>query len=577
MKHAHLIVPRTLVAGSASGELLYAPTGLSFWGGVDPRSAEVIDRHHPLSGRHLHGRLLAIPGGRGSCTGSSVLLELILGGRAPAAILLREPDEILALGAIVAEELFGRSLPIACLGERFDELAAYPWARLADGRLELHRDAPPPLEARPAEALATDAGPRLDAFDQALLAGEHGEAARLAMRIVLRMAALQGAQRLIDIQRAHIDACIYTGPAGLRFAETLRDLGARVRVPTTLNAISVDQRRWREQGVPAALGEPAAALARAYLDMGAQPSFTCAPYLLDDSARAGEQIVWAESNAVLFANSVLGARTNKYADFMDICCALTGRAPLAGCHLDEQRQARVLIEVEDLGSVDDAFYPTLGYLCGLLCDGQTPAIDGLRQRQPDHDALKAFGAALGTSSSVPMFHVIGVTPEAPDLASAFGGRAPRRTLRVGRERLRDAWRELDSAGETRIDLVALGNPHFSASEFAQLAALCHGRRRHPEVALVITSSRQVVAQAEAAGHLATLQAFGARLVTDTCWCMLDEPLVPPGARTLMTNSAKYAHYAPGLVGRQVRFAGCVEAAVGGRAPAGLPAWLSEDC
>ncbi|MBF2936870.1 DUF126 domain-containing protein, partial [Pseudomonas aeruginosa] len=146
MKHAHLIVPRTLVAGSASGELLYAPTGLSFWGGVDPRSAEVIDRHHPLSGRHLHGRLLAIPGGRGSCTGSSVLLELILGGRAPAAILLREPDEILALGAIVAEELFGRSLPIACLGERFDELAAYPWARLADGRLELHRDAPPPLE-----------------------------------------------------------------------------------------------------------------------------------------------------------------------------------------------------------------------------------------------------------------------------------------------------------------------------------------------------------------------------------------------------------------------------------------------
>ena len=194
--------------------------------------------------------------------------------------------------------------------------------------------------------------------------------------------------------------------------------------------------------------------------------------------------------------------------------------------------------------------------------------------------MGAFGAALGTSSSVPMFHVIGVTPEAPDLASAFGGRAPRRTLRVGRERLRDAWRELDSAGETRIDLVALGNPHFSASEFAQLAALCHGRRRHPEVALVITSSRQVVAQAEAAGHLATLQAFGARLVTDTCWCMLDEPLVPPGARTLMTNSAKYAHYAPGLVGRQVRFAGlagCVEAAVGGRAPAGLPAWLSEDC
>lgn len=579
MKHAHLIVPRTLVAGSASGELLYAPTGLSFWGGVDPRSAEVIDRHHPLSGRHLHGRLLAIPGGRGSCTGSSVLLELILGGRAPAAILLREPDEILALGAIVAEELFGRSLPIACLGERFDELAAYPWARLADGRLELHRDAPPPLEARPAEALATDAGPRLDAFDQALLAGEHGEAARLAMRIVLRMAALQGAQRLIDIQRAHIDACIYTGPAGLRFAETLRDLGARVRVPTTLNAISVDQRRWREQGVPAALGEPAAALARAYLDMGAQPSFTCAPYLLDDSARAGEQIVWAESNAVLFANSVLGARTNKYADFMDICCALTGRAPLAGCHLDEQRQARVLIEVEDLGSVDDAFYPTLGYLCGLLCDGQIPAIDGLRQRQPDHDALKAFGAALGTSSSVPMFHVIGVTPEAPDLASAFGGRAPRRTLRVGRERLRDAWRELDSAGETRIDLVALGNPHFSASEFTQLAALCHGRRRPGGSA---GDHQQPGGRRPGRSGRAPGDAAGVRRAA--------------GHRHLLVHARRTA----GAAGRahpddQLRQVCPLRPRTGrppgalrrprrlrrGRrrraAPAGLPAWLSEDC
>src|SRR5690606_15440457 len=116
---------------------------------------------------------------------------------------------------------------------------------------------------------------------------------------------------LLDITQAHIDGCIYTGPASLRFARQLADWGGRVKVPTTLNSISVDQRRWRQLGVDVAFGEPASQLADAYVEMGARASFTCAPYLLDSAPRLGEQIVWAESNAVVYANSVLGARTLK--------------------------------------------------------------------------------------------------------------------------------------------------------------------------------------------------------------------------------------------------------------------------
>lgn len=286
------ITGRVLVSGSAEGEVLFTDTALSFWGGADAVTGEIIDRHHPLSGERLTGRVLALPTSRGSCTGSGVILELILNGQGPAAIVLEHPEAIITLGVIVAEEVFGRSIPVIAVGkEQFAALKTARRIRISDAVADIGSD-----------IALTDR-------DQAILAGELGEAAAVAMRIVLRMAALEDARELIDITRAHIDGCIYTGPGGLAFAEKLRDLSGRVVVPTTLNAISVDHRRWQAQGVAEALGRPAAAVADAYVAMGAQPTFTCAPYLLEDRPARDEQIVWAESNAVVYANSVLGART----------------------------------------------------------------------------------------------------------------------------------------------------------------------------------------------------------------------------------------------------------------------------
>ena len=568
---------RSLVDGHASAPLLYADVGLSFWGGVDPFSGEVIDRHHPLSGECLAGRVLAIPSGRGSCTGSSVLMELISNGHAPAALVLAEADEILTLGVLVARTLFQRSLPVLCIGrEAFGQLRGNAFARVDGTHLSLYDSAPdntaPPRNDTP--AAEAHASIELTEHDRALLAGSYGKAAQVAMQIVLRMAQIQGATQLVDITQAHIDGCIYTGPASLRFAQQLVAWGAKVRVPTTLNSISVDQRRWRELGIDPALGVPASALGDAYMAMGAQLSFTCAPYLLDSAPKAGEQIVWAESNAVVYANSVLGARTLKYPDYLDICIALTGRAPLIGCHLEDQRKARLQIELPTLGNLDDAFYPLLGYHIGALAGSRIPLILGLKQQHPDLDDLKAFGAAFATTSAAPLFHIAGVTPEALDPAQVLDGPLP--VLKVSLEDLLLSWHELNSARDPQVDVVSLGNPHFSLSEFAQLARLCQGRKRHPDVVLAITCGRAVLEQARAAGHVGVLEAFGAVIVSDTCWCMLGELVIPPAARNLMTNSGKYAHYAPGLVGRKVHFASlaeCVAAACSATASGRLPPWL----
>ena len=567
---------RSLVDGAAFGPLLHADVGLSFWGGVDPCSGEVIDRHHPLSGQCLAGRVLAIPSGRGSCTGSSVLMELISNGHAPAALVLAQADEILTLGVLVAQLLFGRSLPVLCIGEEaFAALGGKEFARVDGTHLDLFDKQPDDTWApRPGDVQPDNHSVRLTAHDRALLAGEFGKAAQVAMQIVLRMAQLQGAEQLIDITQAHIDGCIYTGPASLRFARQLVEWGAKVRVPTTLNSISVDQRRWSELGIDPALGEPASALGDAYMAMGAQLSFTCAPYLLDSAPKAGEQIVWAESNAVVYANSVLGARTLKYPDYLDICIALTGRAPLTGCHLDARRKARLHVELPPLADLDDSFYPLLGYHIGALAGSRIPLISGLEQHLPDLDDLKAFGAAFATTSSAPLFHIAGVTPEALDPAQVLDGPLP--VTRVTLADLLLSWQELNSARDPSVDVVSLGNPHFSLSEFARLARLCQGRHCHPHVVLAITCGRAVLEQARAAGHIAAIEAFGATLVCDTCWCMLGEPVIPPAARNLMTNSGKYAHYAPGLVGRKVHFASlaeCVDAACSATASGRLPQWL----
>lgn len=555
-----------IVPGEAEGPVLVAGEGLSFWGGVDPTTGRVIDVHHPLAGRLLAGCVLVMPTSRGSCTGSGVLLDLILNGAGPAALIFREAEDVLTLGALVARELFGRGLPVLRLSAgAFAE--AEGAARVAIGAGGVA------LDGRQLVSADADGDLTLSSADRAMLAGEEGEAAAVAMRILCAMARQQGAPALTDVTRAHIDGCIYASRAHLTFAEAMADRGARVRIPTTTNAISVDRENWRAQGVDAGFGDAASRLADAYVRMGAEPSFTCAPYLLEDAPRPGEALAWSESNAVIHANSVLGARTAKLPDFLDLCAAITGRVPLAGVYETEARRARRVIAVEVPGGIDDAFWPLLGYLAGQAAPDRIPLLTGLQGLNPTPDDLKALCAAFGTTSGAPMLHLAGITPEAAMEPAADADSAV-----LTRTDFRRAWRAL-SAGPEAVDLVAIGSPHASVTEARALAAGLAGRRCRPGTRMIVTLGRAALQSLRGEGTLAALTAAGVQLVPDLCWCSITEPVFPPSARVVLTNSGKYAHYGPGLSGRIVRLgslADCVEAGLTGRLPQRLPAWLGEE-
>jgi cis-L-3-hydroxyproline dehydratase len=562
-----------LIAGQASGEVLHADVGLSFMGGVDAQTGRVIDVHHPLCGQSVAGKILAIPSGRGSCSGSLVIFELLMNGHAPAALVFRHKETILALGVLIAGELFQRAIPVLQLDEAgFASLSGTRFATI-DGETVEAVEGPSALPPSFVLPKPDPADFQLSEIDRRFLAGEFGEAGRIAMRIVLQTARIEGATELVDVDMAHLDGVFYQGPAGLKFARKLCDLGARIRVPTTMNAICVDRRQWRAQGIDPVLGEATDALADAYVELGAKPTYTCAPYLLEPKPKAGQNIAWGESNAVVFANSVLGARTLKYPDYLDILVAITGRAPLADCYLDAGRRATIRLELPLLGALDDLFFPLLGYHIGKIATNEIPLICGLEGRAVSHDDLKAFGAAFATTSAAPMFHILGITPEATSADAVLDRDA--RSVRVTLQDLTETWEELNIARTPEVDLVSLGNPHFSLTEIEALARLCDGRRASEGVRLIVTCGRDVFDEAKAKGLIATVRAFGGQVLNDTCWCFIGEPVVARSVRAIATNSGKYAHYGPPAVGKAFHFASlarCVDAACTGQIDTSLPDW-----
>lgn len=561
-QHGIIVAP-----GEAAGPIVVLGEPLSFWGGVDAATGMVIDVHHPSHGASLAGAIVLMRTSRGSCSGSGVLLELALTGRNPVALVFAGPEDTLTLGAIVASEMFGRRIPVIRLPEKaFADLASAKEATVAPEAISADGG-----RVRIPLAAAAHGDLQLSPADRQMLDGNDGIAVQQAMRILVAMASQQGARSLIDVTRAHVDGCIYAGPANLVFAQKMEELGARVRIPTTMNAISVDHANWRRQGVAPAFGEPAARLAETYLRMGCRASFTCAPYALPDPPGFGEAIGWSESNAVIFANSVLGARTAKHPDFLDFCIAVTGRAPLAGAFLDDGRRARRAVRVELPEGADGAAWPLIGYLAGLASPDRIPLIKGLANTRPTHDDLKALCAAFGTTSAAAMLHVEGITPEADSL-----GDSSEDEVVITRENLAAGWRKL-SEGPSDVDLVAIGSPHASLDECRALAERLDGRPVAAALSVIITAGRDVIAAAQAEGTMARLTQSGVALIPDLCWCSITRPVFPEQARVVLTNSGKYAHYGPGLSGCAVRLGtldDCIEAALTGTAPARLPSWLS---
>ena len=368
---------------------------------------------------------------------------------------------------------------------------------------------------------------QLTGEEERLLAGEGGEALRRAMEVLLAIGEMKGAERLIPIASAQVSGVSYKtiGDAGLEFLRDLAESGARVRVPTTLNPAGVPLDSARELGFPEEFIKKQEEILRAYASMGVIPSCTCTPYYAGNLPRYGEHIAWAESSSVIFANSVIGARTNRESAVSALAAALLGKVPEYGLHLEENRRGSFGVEIkaELKGSTD---YAALGYYVGRNYEG-IPVFAGASPRGED---LKALGAALATGA-ISMFHFAGATPE-------YRGEEKLERVEVGEAELRSVWEELNTCEDPEV--VTIGCPHASLREVLDVIEL------NPRREVWVFTSRQVKALLEPG-----IGNENIKLIADTC--MVVAPLEELGIRCIGVTSAKAAFYCANLSKLRVRF------------------------
>lgn len=410
----------------------------------------------------------------------------------------------------------------------------------------------------------------LEEIDRSILAGDRGRAAAYAMGLLVRYGEAIGAERFVSIASAHIDGCLYHGPSGIEFVRRFADLGGRVCVPTTLNSVAVDTLHPGLYLGPPGLLAAQKQLIALHVALGCMPTLTCAPYQRAARPQFGQHIAWGESNAIVFANSVLGARTDRYGDFSDLCAALTGRVPLAGLHCEEQRLARVIVDVERYRDDEprDVYFAAIGYVLGSRAAGKVPLLIGLPDNTTE-DELKALGAAAASSGAIGLFHALGITPEARSLAQALGDRAVGRAAQITKCDIQAVVRRLCGieVGEP-VAALCLGTPHYSRAEFARFMELAAGRRAAPGVEVYISTSRNIAEEIASMPGYSILAAFGVQIVVDTCTYF--SAVVRSESGAIVTNSAKFAHYAPGNLRRRVglmTLERCVSSAVEGRVTA----------
>lgn len=409
---------------------------------------------------------------------------------------------------------------------------------------------------------------RLTATEERMLEGKNGYPAQKGMEILVQLGQIYEAEKMIPVGNVHMPGAsvVVAGEAGTRFVEKMVAKGGAFKTHTTLNPAAIDFACWRELGYREETQRLQQRLTCAYQAMGGIPCHTCTPYLIGNSPRFGEHIAWGESSAIAYANSLLGARTNREGGPSALAAALTGRVPAYGFHLPENRRGHFRVDVTvPLEDIND--FGSLGYWVGRIVESKVPVFTGL-PGDVGVNRLKMLGAALASSGSVALFHVVGVTPEAPSLEAAFGGRKPEQSLEFGREQLLSARASLNKHQGQPVSLVALGCPHLSITEIEMIASRLHGKTLCKGVDVWVITAQPNQAYAERCGFKSIIEEAGGRFVSDTC------PILSPmadvaqkrGYAAIATNSAKLAHYAPGQWGLPTYYGGldlCLQAALTG--------------
>ncbi len=392
--------------------------------------------------------------------------------------------------------------------------------------------------------------------DERVLKGEYGHAAQKSMQILVALGDLFGADKLIPIKSVQVAGVSYhnLGDAGLEFLADLAKDG-RVIVPTFLNPAGMDMVDWKKLKIPEDFAKKQQLVIDAFAKMGINTTCTCTPYLIGIEPKFGEHVAWAESSAVTYCNSVIGARSNREGGPSALAAAFVGKTPNYGLHLDEERVPDLQVKVNvDLESLSD--WGALGCAIGRNAANKIPMLVGIDSR-PSIDCLKTFSASIVTYGTKPLYHIRGITPEAGKFDE------PAETLTIGVRELQEAYEFLNDKDDI-VDFVSLGCPHASIDEIKEVAKLLKGKKLAPGVEMWISCARPIKERAENLGLVKIIEDSGALVAADTC--MAVAPL-KGRFKSVATTSAKGCFYCSGHNGMKTHIGSiekCVKAALNGK-------------
>ncbi len=374
-------------------------------------------------------------------------------------------------------------------------------------------------------------------IEKEMLEGKQGKLVQKCMEILVTLGEIYGAEKMIEINNVHSPGVSYrvAGDAGLDYVKEASTQG-KFAVPITLNTGGIDGADWERKGFPADFSLCQLELNEAYEKMGGLPTYSCTPYLNGNVPLKGQHVAWGESSAIIFANSVLGARTNREGGPSALAAAVTGRVPAYGFHLDENRKASLLVKV-NMDLKTDRDYAVLGYYVGQIIGIGVPVFTNMKP--PRLEGLKAMGAALASSGGSALYHIEGVTPEAPTKEAVLEEQY--KTIEFGQEEYDTVVKKFTL--KQKPDFIVIGCPHCSITEIEEIAKALEGKKVTTDMWICL--SGQVYYLAERSGFVKTIEEAGATFIRDTC-PVLCPTFVDKGYKACITNSGKMAHYIRGL-------------------------------
>jgi predicted aconitase/predicted aconitase with swiveling domain len=551
---------KCLINGVATAELLWTDTPLNFWTGLDYTTGKIVDRRHPLHDETVANRIFALPASRGSYGGALAIYELLQNGCAPAGIVVAEDEETIIAGVIIAHLFLKKSIPVLKINPvRFQSICTQTHAAISGSRLYaqhgvLQRPArdPQPLYHSPGF------------YDecQKIRSSIANRAACGALDIVARFATVRGVSSLEQVDRARIDACIYTGRAATHIVDSFERHISSFPIKVIATGIPMSRVRWQELGAEERPLRRLDAITADYKRMGATIMPTSKATL-------------PERRHSVYLNSMSGESRPVLPEMIDLCVALVGWAPALPLKTEDDRAARVQVNVlvDPLADEDvDTFYSVLGFAVGYIAGARIPFVD--YTRTPDGSAMHKFTAGFVATSSAPLFHFRGAThrwkdyyPRSwmvrgtlPDITSV-----PDYTLK--REGFELAKTMLSTAEDPSVKFVLLGDPNMSVDALRILARHCAGRRKHFQVYFLITTTKEIFHDASWPRYAQTIAHFGASFNHENDKYDLPNIWLQKDAGNIMTNSTRYASFSGLGARRGVHFGTlkqCVDAAVNGR-------------